>query len=169
MEPETRLNTRSESIAKIGELVKDIRVAMLSTMDTRGTVHSRPMATQQAPFDGVLWFITSINSRKIDEIARDSRVNASYASTSSESYISVSGTATVVNDRAKIADFWNPFMKAWFEGPDDPDIRLLRVEVEDAEYWDTPGGKVASLISLVKGAVTGDGSGMKSDNQQVHL
>jgi general stress protein 26 len=161
--------TRSERIAKVADLVKDIRVAMVSTMDASGRLHSRPMATQQAPFDGVVWFLTSATSRKLDEIEENARVNASYASTSSERYVSLSGEATVVNDRGRIAEFWSPFMKAWFDGPDDPDIRLIRVDVEDAEYWDTPGGKVASLISLVKGAVTGDASGMQSDNQKVRL
>ncbi|NHA01653.1 pyridoxamine 5'-phosphate oxidase family protein [Nocardioides sp. W3-2-3] len=46
---------------------------------------------------------------------------------------------------------WTTFAEAWMpEGPEDPNAVLLRVDVEAGEYWDTPGGKVASLISLAK-------------------
>ena len=77
-----------------------------------------------------------------------------YAS-GNETYVSLSGKAEIVKDAAKTHELWNPLMRAWFESADDPSIRLVRVDAESAEYWDTPGGKLASLISLVKSAVTG--------------
>ena len=75
----------------------------------------------------------------------------------------MSGRAQVVNDRVRARDLWSPILKAWFDGPDDPDLRLIRIDVEHAEYWNTPGGKIASLFSLVKGAITGDGERMNRD------
>ncbi len=81
----------------------------------------------------------------------------------------MSGSAKVVDDRAKARELWNPILRAWFESADDPDLRLIHVDVEHAEYWDTPGGKVASLFALVKGAITGDGGDMESDVGSVSM
>ncbi len=156
--------TRPERIKKIEDLVKDIRVAMLVTMNEEGHARSRPMWTQEAPFDGTLWFLTSRGCRKVQEIEGNPRVNIGYASPSSESYVSVSGRAEVLNDRARIKEFWSPMLKAWFDGPEDPEIRVLRVDVEDAEYWDTPGGKVGSLISLAKRVLSGDNDSIDDDD-----
>ncbi len=161
--------TRSEGIEKIAELIKDLRIAMLVTLDDQGRPSARPMATQETPFDGTLWFFTSVTSGKVHDVVNNPRVNVVYANSSAESYLSVSGRASIVDDRHRMRDLWTPFLRAWFENADDPDLRLLRVDVEDAEYWDTPGGKIASLISLVKGAITGNGENMQSDNQQVRF
>ena len=154
--------TRQEGMEKIAEIVKEIRTAMLVTMDESGAPRSRPMATQSRPFDGTLWFFTANDSGKIDDLDRDDRVNVAYAS-KSETYLSVSGRAEVIRDKALIQEMWSPMLKAWFEGPDDPRLCLLRVDVDEAEYWDTPGGRVVSLLLLIKGAVTG-----KSDDQGEH-
>jgi general stress protein 26 len=161
--------TNEEGVAKVASLIKDIRIAMLVTMDDAGRPHSRPMATQQRPFDGELWFMTSHDSPKVAEIASNPRVNVAYMSTSTESYLSVNGDAEVLNDRDRIREFWNPFLRAWFAGPEDPSIRLIRIDVDEAEYWDTPGGKVASLLSMVKAAISGDTADMSGNNKTVHF
>ena len=71
--------------------------------------------------------------------------------------MAVTGQAEVVDDDAKLAELWNTFAEAWLPGgPEDPQATLLRVDVEQAEYWDTPGGKVASLISFAKTKLTGE-------------
>ena len=127
------------------------------------------MATQQTPFDGTLWFFTAAESPKVSDIGRNTRVNVAYASASAASYLSMSGEAEVLNDREKIRELWNPFLRAWFDDAEDPSIRLVRVSVEEAEYWDTPGGKVASLLSMAKAALTGTGSDMSSNNQTVRF
>lgn len=159
--------TRREGIEKIAELVKDIRIAMLVSLDEAGRPRARPMGTQEAPFDGTLWFLTDVNSEKVREVANNARVNVVYADSGASSYLSVSGTASVVDDRDRVRQFWNPVMRAWFDSPEDPDIRLLRVDVDEAEYWDTPGGRIAALFSLAKGAITGNGENMNTENQQV--
>jgi general stress protein 26 len=149
-------NSEQEAIAKLGKMIKGIRIAMMTTALEDGELHSRPMATQQADFDGDLWFLSDADSAKTYEIGRQSHVNISYADPSDSRYVSVSGAAAIVRDRAKVKELWNPIHKAWFpNGPDDPSLTLLRVSVQKAEYWDAPSSKVLQLIGFAKAALTG--------------
>ncbi len=153
MAPETE---REQSIKKLGELIKDIQFAMLTTVDEDGKLRSRPMATQRAEFDGELWFFTGASSEKVDEVEHEHQVNVSYADTEHQRYVSVSGAAQLVRDQQKARDLWNPAYKAWFpDGLDDPDLALLRVRVEKAEYWDSPSSTVVHLLGFVKALATG--------------
>lgn len=147
---------RRESIKKLNDLIKDARIAMLTTID-RGILRSRPMATQKAESDGELWFMTSSDTHKADEIEKDRRVNVSYAAPDSNTYVSVSGTAQIVSDRQKIEDLWSPIYKAWFpKGLEDPTICLLKVTVEQAEYWDSSSSTLVQIAGFVKALVTGE-------------
>lgn len=144
----------TEGNAKVQELIKDVRTCMFSTVATEGSIVSRPMATQQAEFDGTLWFFAAADSAKAMEIHRNPRVNVAYAGSSA--WVSVSGTARVVRDEQKERDLWNPVVEAWFpDGPQDPNVVLIEVDADTAEYWDSPGGRAATAISLVKAKVTG--------------
>ncbi len=161
--------TRDEAIEKLNGLIKDIDFAMLTTVDTDGVLRSRPMSTQEAEFDGTLWFFTSDKTHKVEEIERDNRVNASYAEPKDNVYVSVSGTASIVKDKAKMEELWNPILKAWFpKGLDDPNICLLKVDVEQAEYWDSPSSTLVQIVGFVKALVTGqraDGG----ENEKINL
>jgi general stress protein 26 len=155
--------TREESIKKLGELIQDVDVAMMVTMD-EGFLRSRPMSTQDTEFDGNLWFFTNIKDHKIGEIENDNRVNLSYAKPDDNIYVSVSGTVELVRDQAKIDELWSPLYRAWFkDGKDDPDIVLLNVSVERAEYWDYSAGVLVQLAGFIKSVVTGES---KDDNNQ---
>jgi general stress protein 26 len=150
-------DTRADAVQKLGALIKDIKFAMLTTVHDDGSLHSRPMATQQQEFDGDLWFFTKADSAKVQDARREQHVNVSYASPDDQKYLSVSGTAELVRDRAKMEELWNPFYKAWFpKGLEDPEIALMKVNVEGAEYWDTPSGKMVHLIGYLKAVVTGE-------------
>lgn len=145
-----------KSVQKLGELIKGIRIAMFSTVDPDGTIHSRPMATQEIEFDGDLWFMTGGDTEKVDDIQRHRDVNISYASNDNNRFVSVSGAAETFRDQTKIDELWNPFYKAWFpDGKDDPNIRLIKVHVERAEYWEAPSNKVVQIVGFVKAAATG--------------
>lgn len=147
---------RQEAIKKLSDLIKDIDFAMLTTID-EGHLRSRPMQTQDFEFDGDLWFFTSSRTHKIEEIEKDNRVNVAYASPDTNTYVSVSGTAEVVKDKAKIDEYWNDILKAWFpEGKDSPDLVLLKISVEQAEYWDAPSSTIVQLAGFVKAMVTGE-------------
>lgn len=148
---------KQEEVSKLAALIKDVKIAMLTTVDQDGTLHSRPMATQQAEFDGDLWFFTDTRSGKVDEVRSEHQVNVSYANPDDNRYVSVSGLASAVRDQAKAKELWNPTLNAWFpEGLDDPNLGLLKVKVEKAEYWDTPSGKMVQAIGFVKALATGE-------------
>ena len=127
------------------------------------------MATQGGEFEGTLWFFTSADSRKVEEIGLAPNVAVTYSSPGRESYVALNGTAAVVEDSQRAHAMWNPAYKAWFTGPDDPTLRLIRVDVHEAEYWDTPGGKIASLLQLAKAAITGNRDDMDDDNVKVRM
>jgi len=146
----------AESVKKLGALIKDIQMAMLTTIDDDGSLRSRPMATQQAEFDGTLWFFTRAEAPKVDEVRQDRRVNVSYAEPKGQRYVSVSGTAELVRDPAKNKELWNPLLKAWFpKGLEDPELALIKVSVEKAEYWDSHSSTMVHLIGYLKAAATG--------------
>jgi len=139
------------------EIVKDIDFAMLTTLDDDGTLRSRPMSSnKEIEFDGDLWFFTYASSHKVDEVEREHQVGVSFADPKTQRYVSMSGAATLVRDKAKIEELWQPHLKAWFpKGTDEPDIALLKVNVSKAEYWDAPSSFVAHAVGLVKATLTG--------------
>ena len=140
---------------KVSELAKDIRIAMLTTLDADGRFISRPMAQQEVEFDGDLWFFAEGDSREVAQITADPRVGVTLSSDST--WISIAGSAAVVDDSAKAHELWNSWVEAWLpQGPDDPNVILIKVSAESAEYWDTPGGRVASVISFAKSKLTGE-------------
>ncbi len=148
-------NDRRESIGKLKELLEDIDFAMLTTI-SGGKLRSRPMSTQKFDFDGDLWFFTSDQTHKVEEIEADSRVNVAYSDPDDNTYVSVFGRAEMVKDRAKIEELWNPILKAWFpDGLDDPTLCLLKVKVEEAEYWDSSNSKIVQLVGFIKALATG--------------
>ncbi|HEY3707228.1 MAG TPA: pyridoxamine 5'-phosphate oxidase family protein [Terracidiphilus sp.] len=142
-----------EGLERIGELIADIRFAMLTTVAADGSLDSRPMATQKAQFDGTLWFLTSSDSRKASEIAENAQVCVAYADPDDAKYVSLKGRANVSEDRAKIHELWSPAYKAWFpEGEDDSQIRVLRVDVTEGEFWDATDGKVVRSVKYLAAA-----------------
>ena len=148
--------TRTETIEKLNLLTKDINIAMVTTID-KGVLRSRPMATQETDFDGELWFFTSKQTHKAEEIEKDNRVNVSYSEPEDNRYVSMSGTAELVDDRAKIEELWSPTYLAWFpKGLEDENLILLKVSVEQAEYWDATSSSVVEALGLLKSLVTGE-------------
>jgi len=136
---------------RLAQMIEGFNVAMLTTVSEDGSLHSRPMATQYANFDGALWFFTHAHTHKAEDIARYARVNISYVDPDKEEYISISGTAELVRDREKIKAIWNPVYKTWFpQGLADPDLALLKINLEQAEYWDSQASTMAQIVGPVK-------------------
>ena len=132
--------------AKVTELIREGRICMFTTMTPEGRHVSRPMALQEAEFDGDLWFFVYDDSPKVVDIATHPQVNVAF-STKSNAWVSVSGRAEVVHDRAKAEQLWSAPLKAWFpDGLDTDGLALIKVTAESAEYWDAPHGKVVTLI-----------------------
>ncbi|GAB7007568.1 pyridoxamine 5'-phosphate oxidase family protein [Nocardioides sp. AN3] len=136
------------------ELMKDLPIAMLTTFGPDGP-RSVPMARQEVDATAELWFISARDTRHVDDIARDPSVSLTFSSR--DAWVAMTGRAAVIDDRAKLDDLWNTFAEAWLPGgPGDPNAVLIRVAVDEAEYWDTPGGTIASVISLAKTKLTED-------------
>ena len=152
---------------RIIELARKIPISMLTTVDGDGKLVSRPMSPLEIDDVGTLWFIAERDSRDVQEITVNPNVGVTL--TSGSSYVSLAGTAEIVDDSAKVHDLWNDAVEAWLpDGPDSPEATLIRVDALSGEYWDTPGGRVATVISFVKAKVTGtryDGG----ENEQVDL
>lgn len=160
---------RQGSIEKLNSLIKDIKFAMLTTAESDGTLRSRPMATQQSAFDGDLYFFTYGHAPKVEEAQQHRNVNLSYANPDDNAYVSVSGKAELLRDRSKMEELWNPIYKAWFpKGLDEPDIALLKVNVEQAEYWDSTNNKIVQLVGFVKAMVTGTPA-QGGENEKLNL
>ena len=141
---------------KLWSMMKDIRFAMMTTEDG-DMLRARPMAASQKGFDGTLWFFTRASSHKVREVGKDERVGITYADGSAQNYVSLSGTASLVTDKASIAAHWSEYVRTWFpKGQDDPDIALLKVDVKAAEYWDAPNSTMVHAYGYVKAMLTGE-------------
>lgn len=148
----------SETEDKLSALIKDIGVAMLTTVAPDGGLRSRPMATQGRGLEnGEVWFFTAGQSGKVGEIEREHEVNLAYAEPKDGRYVSISGRARVMRDVQRAKRLWSSELKTWFPGgPDDPNLALLRVRVHAAEYWDAPSGRMASLMAQAKARLAGE-------------
>jgi general stress protein 26 len=161
--------SRAESIEKLAELIRDVDIAMLTTVASSGHLVSRPLGTQQVEFDGDLWFATGCDSGKADEIRANPHVNVAYASPARDIYVSVAGRASLVRDRAKIEQLWSPRMQLYFPGgKDDPDLCLIRVQADSAEYWDGHGRRLGQVLHLLLSAVTDEPASLQ-ENERIDL
>ena len=149
--------THSEAIKKINELIKGKTIAMLTSVSDEGHFHARPMAVLDVDFDGDVWFFTKKDSPKVEQIQRESRVNVAYSDPSNQDYVSLAGTGRLVVDKALNEKYWKPQFEAWFpDGLDDPDLSLLKIEVEGAEYWDSPSSTIAHIKGFIQTKVSGE-------------
>ena len=127
---------RDDAIAKIATLINGIPVAMLTTVTGSGHLHSRPMATQIIPLKDEFLFLTGEHSGKVDEVQKEHEVALTY--TGNHTFVTVSGRGTISNDRTLIKKLWMPIFEARFPGGvDDPEIRVLHIQIDAAEYWET--------------------------------
>jgi len=155
-------------LQKISGLIKDIKVAMLTSEDG-GHLRSRPMVAAQKDFSGELFFFTRASASKVDEVESRSQVNVSYADADKQNYVSLSGTGEIVRDPAIVKAHWSEAMRTWFpKGKDDPDIAILKVSVDQAEYWDAPSSTMVYLYGYVKAVTTG-ASPHPGENEKVRL
>jgi general stress protein 26 len=147
---------RNGGIESLKRHINGIRFAMMTTLSDDGNLRSRPMTTQEIGEDGDLWFFTSDDSEVVLEAQREPAVNLAYSKPDSGLYVSVSGTAELIKDAAKIKELWNPMVAAYFpKGQDDPNLALLRITATDAEFWDSP-NSVAKLFNTIKAVVSGE-------------
>lgn len=140
------VSTHEEAVKTVNDLIKDVEVAMLTTI-TDGKAVSRPMQTQEAEFDGELWFLTLKDTAKYLEIIANPSVNLAYAG---KSYVSISGTAEFSEDLERKKEYWNPIFEKMLETTyDDPNVVLIHVKADTAEYWES-GNKLKAVKKFAK-------------------
>ncbi len=153
-----------KKIDELYDLIEGIEIAMLTTRRADGRLVSRPMATQERQPGADLWFVTDIHAHKVDELEQDPNVNVAYYRDRTREWVSVSGTARVSQDRAKIRELYRPDWRMWFGkiddvqdgGPDDPRLALLLVTADSVHYMKKEKSAPAVLFEMAKGMVTGE-------------
>jgi len=152
------MNDTTASREHLWKMIKGIKFAMFTTRHGNGHLHSRPMTTQNKAIeaDESLWFFMSKKGDPVDDLKSEPMVNVAYADPGSDTYVSVSGTAAVIEDAAKKQQLWNKMNEAWFPGgPTDPDVALVQVQIAHANYWDVKESKIVQLFEMAKAVVTG--------------
>ncbi len=156
--------TKEQHIKAIDAIISSVKFAMLTTITADGHLHACPMTTKQATLaDGKIWFIGHKQTETVADIEKRHQVNVAYGSKDKD-YVSINGTATLVNDQVKLDELWSELDGAFFaEGRDDPNVQLICVEINGAQYWQSPN----ALVGLFKmaTAVISDGT---SDMGKTH-
>ncbi|MCR6641129.1 MAG: pyridoxamine 5'-phosphate oxidase family protein [Sporocytophaga sp.] len=139
---------------ELHDMIKDIKIAMLTTVESNGCIRSVPMTTMQTECEGLVWFFTNFDSQKVEDIRINNCINVTYSDIHKNIFVSVTGKAEVVKDPVKMQELWKPVLTAYFpDGLEDPDLGLLKVSIDEAEYWDSRTGKMIQVWEMSKDAV----------------
>ena len=156
---------------KLYAMIEKVHIAMMTTVEPDGSLHTRPMGSQKADEEGNLWFFTEKNGGVAKNVAANPQIALGYSDPHGSDYVAVTGTATLTDDQATIDAKWSEILTAWFpKGKDDPNIVLVRVDPVRGEFWDTKSGLLYVLTSFVKSKLTGSGpADSLVDNEKVSL
>ncbi|WP_439517596.1 pyridoxamine 5'-phosphate oxidase family protein [Hydrogenophaga sp.] len=150
MKPDTQTSAERQHVA---DLIDDISTAMLTTVEPDGSLASRPMAPLEMDENGAIWFYTDLRSAKVEQLRA---ANLAFVDASDGTYVSLSGRGEIVTDRAHIERLWTAFAKPWFpEGPDSPNLGLIKFVPDAADYWDAPDSTMVRAFGVVASALAG--------------
>lgn len=144
-----------EAVEKLKELAEKAKTFMFTTSIQSDYPTTRPMTVQEVDENGYLWFISSSESHNVEEVKENSRVQLYFSNTSNYEFLYVLGEASLHTDKGLIDKYWTDFANAWFDGKEDPRVRIVKVKPVDSYYWDTKHSKIISLIKIGFAAVTG--------------
>jgi general stress protein 26 len=156
-----------DEVARVWSLIEDISIAMVVTHADGRAMRARPMAARVDRADSAIYFLTDADTGKDEEIRNNENICLAFVDTNKQKYLSVTGRGEILNDRAKIKQNWSVFDKAFWSDADDPDIRLLKIQPEQAEYWERAGA-VATAVKMVAAQLTGGRPSLGS-NEKVDL
>lgn len=146
----------AEAIEKLQSMVEKIGIAMLSTFeDSKRFPHSVPMSCQEVDTEGNLWFVFSVESETYKHIMKSPKASLTFASVNDKEFLSINTNAQILSIPTRIDMYWNPTFEAWFDGKDDPNIRLLKLTPEEAHYWDSGKNKLVTFLKMATSAITG--------------
>ncbi|MBB2975491.1 general stress protein 26 [Microbacterium endophyticum] len=140
----------SDDQKTLAKLIDGFRFAMLTSIQADGALVAHPLTVQESEFDGDLWFIVAKDSPVASHLHINSHVGVSMSS--KDTWVSLTGSATLVDDETKLKELWSSSTEAWFpEGPEDPNITLLKFDAEGAEYWTSDGSSIVRAAKLLSG------------------
>ena len=146
-----------QSLKKVQEIINDIKIGMFTTTTQHRNLTSRPMTTQEVDDNGDVWFFTSDETGILVDIIEHPKVSLSYSSAEKNSFLSLSGVAKAVVDKDKMKELYTPILKAWFpKGLEDPTLILIKVHIDEAEYWDGTSSKLVQAFKIGKAIVSGN-------------
>ena len=165
-------STHTNDHAKLWELIKDTRFGMLTHRHSDGLLNSHPLTTQNKSVDeaATLYFFVPKDGEIVRHVAEDNVVNVAYANTDKDSYVSIAGRASLLEDQAKKEELFTKMAQAWFpKGVTDPNLGLLAVHIVNAEYWDVDDSKMVQLLKMAKAALTGEVPKNLGEHKKVDL
>ncbi|MBE7367008.1 pyridoxamine 5'-phosphate oxidase family protein [Ramlibacter pallidus] len=164
------MNETKHNHEVLWDLIKDTRFCMLSHRHADGSLHSHPLTMQNKALDegDMVWFFVSRTTEVGQRLRQDGNVNLSFANVKDDTWVSITGTASVIEDLQKKKDLFNPIAKAWFDGPEDPNLELVGVRIEEAEFWNVKENKLLQLLKMGTAAVTGNRPKM-GEHKEIHF
>jgi general stress protein 26 len=146
----------------IWNLIKEIKIGMLITHDDlESKLRARPMSLVQGEYDGTLYFFTDRKDAKAYEIKRDREVCLTFGDPDSQTYVSLSGKANIIENQKLTDQYWNKWVAAWFpKGKDDPNLAMLEVKIESGEHWKADENKLVQLFKIAKANITDEAPDM---------
>ncbi len=147
----------TEAITKLQELVNKIDIGMVCTYPPHETyVHAVPMSRQEIDEEGNIWYLFSSASKTHSNLMNDNKVSVLFSHVGDYNFLSINGVAEVSEDKERIEKYWNKFVEVWFEkGKEDPAIRVLKVKIDDAHYWDNKTNKLVTFVKLAASVISG--------------
>lgn len=159
----------TNGVEKIWNEIEEKNLCMLVTRDA-GMLRARPMAAMPRRGENTIWFVTDRTNHKDEEIRADPEVCITFQDEKGNEYISISGSARMVEDRAKLKELWNTGVDAWFEGgADDPRAALIAVEPKNAEYWDNHSSDLLVMTKIVAASLTGREKPDVGENRKIDM
>lgn len=165
--------TEHENREKLWELIKDVRFAMISHQTETHEIHAQPMTmlnSERMDEDQNVYFILKDTNDIVQAVeAGRNQLGLAFSKPSDDIYVSISAHGDTSTDRALIDKLWNPWAENWFDGKDDPSVRVLVAKAVSAEYWNVTDNKVTHLLKVLKGNITGKTEEPDSEHKRLDL
>lgn len=145
---------KQEQLDKVQAVIKDVKYAMMSTVNGAGDLHAWPMTTSETSLGAKeIWFIGDKTSDVVKDIQNNPKVGLSYATQDEKNYVSVSANAELSTDKDKLEELWSPVYNAFFEhGKEDPNVQLIKVVPHGVECW-LSGSSTVNMFKMVSAAL----------------
>ena len=145
----------TDKLDRVWDIIEKVGVCMLTTRFPGG-LRARPVEARPDRAAGLIFFVTDLRSGKEDEIEAEHDVGLVFIDPKDKAYLSITATAQVLQDHAKAREIWKSTDDVWWDGPDDPNVCVLRVRPLTAELWDGPSSKAVAMYEFAKAKLTGE-------------